>query len=196
MTAEQKDLINWLSSSIRESTRIIEMVRRLKQIKHDETKYRNIDLDYVLKETIGMFEETIEKEFEIRYDRTDVEVYANDFLGDIFSNLIENSIKFSRKRILIDIKVKEYNKGVRVEVEDNGPGIPDHLKPHIFKRLEINREKVQGSGGYGLYLIKVILNNYGGDVRHEDRVSGESGQGSRFIVDLPKGKAEPGTPAI
>jgi signal transduction histidine kinase len=69
-------------------------------------------------------------------------------------------------------------------IEDNGPGIPDELKNVIFNRNARGNTKAMGTG-LGLYLVKTLVDDYGGSVKVEDRVAGDRSKGSRFIVVLP-----------
>jgi len=72
----------------------------------------------------------------------------------------------------------------RVTIEDNGPGIPDELKSLIFNRPLRGATTAKGSG-IGLYLVKMLVDSYGGKIWVEDRTYGERTNGSVFIVLLP-----------
>jgi len=83
--------------------------------------------------------------------------------------------------------MKAYDGGrlyYKVSVEDNGPGIPDEIKPILFTRSLRGTHKVKGSG-IGLYLVKTLVKSYNGHVWAEDRVQGDRNKGSRFVVMLP-----------
>ena len=67
----------------------------------------------------------------------------------------------------------------RVAVEDDGPGIPDDFKGKIFNRMLKGSEKAKGMG-LGLYLVKSLVESYGGRVWVEDRVPGDHTKGARF----------------
>jgi signal transduction histidine kinase len=71
-----------------------------------------------------------------------------------------------------------------VSVEDNGPGIPDDMKQAVFGRMRRGDTKARGSG-LGLYLVKTLVESYGGRVWVEDRVPGDRSKGCRFVVLLP-----------
>ena len=72
----------------------------------------------------------------------------------------------------------------RVMVEDDGPGIPDDFKASIFNRTLKGTQNVKGMG-LGLYLVKSLVDSYGGRVWVEDRVSGDHTKGAKFVVMLP-----------
>ena len=70
-----------------------------------------------------------------------------------------------------------------VSVADDGPGIPDDMKGQLFRRFK--GEGVKASGhGLGLYLVKTIVEDFGGRVRVEDRVPGDYTRGAKFVVLL------------
>jgi signal transduction histidine kinase len=68
---------------------------------------------------------------------------------------------------------------VRVEIADNGPGIPDSRKETIFGKGESGLESA--GTGIGLYLVDSLVEAPGGDVWVEDN----DPAGSRFVVELP-----------
>jgi signal transduction histidine kinase len=71
-----------------------------------------------------------------------------------------------------------------VSVEDNGRGIPDDFKRQIFNRMLKGTAKAKGMG-LGLYLVRTLVNSYGGRVWVEDRVPGDHTKGAKFVVMLP-----------
>ncbi len=71
-----------------------------------------------------------------------------------------------------------------VTIDDNGPGIPDEMKRRLFNRFERGTTPTSGKG-LGLYLVRKLVEGYGGHVWVEDRVQGDHSQGSRFVVVLP-----------
>jgi signal transduction histidine kinase len=72
----------------------------------------------------------------------------------------------------------------KVVVEDNGPGIPDELKGVLFERLNLTESRVRGKG-FGLCLVKMLVDDYDGKFWVEDRVEGDHSKGARFVVMLP-----------
>jgi signal transduction histidine kinase len=69
-------------------------------------------------------------------------------------------------------------------VEDNGPGIPDSRKSAIFERTLGRLGKYTGKG-LGLTLVKTLIDDYNGRIWVEDRITGESSKGCRFVILLP-----------
>ncbi|WP_424356731.1 sensor histidine kinase [Methanocella sp. MCL-LM] len=69
-------------------------------------------------------------------------------------------------------------------IEDNGCGIPDDRKTAIFEQLKRGRTKAKGNG-LGLFIVRTLVESFGGSVYVVDRVPGDYTKGSKFIVTLP-----------
>jgi signal transduction histidine kinase len=113
-------------------------------------------------------------------------------LYDVFANLVSNAINHTGDgtNIAIVLEREEENDGRywRVSVEDDGPGIPDDIKGRIFDRMLKGTTTAKGTG-LGLYLVKSLVESYGGRAWVEDRMPGDHSKGTRFVVMLPE--AEP-----
>ena len=107
----------------------------------------------------------------------------------VMINLIDNAIKYTEPGSTIDIYTREVGHMVEVSVADNGPGIPDEQKPHIFEMFYSGANKIADSRrsmGLGLALCKSIINAHGGSIT----VSDNKPHGTVFTFTLPKGEVE------
>lgn len=171
-----------LISNIEKTTRIEDFSITLKQIK--VSKILNNAVEIIL-------EEFQNKDIHIKIHGLTKEmiVNADEFLIDIFLNILNNAVKFSKNKdeIFIEIKVSEVREDLKeflkFEFIDFGIGIPDEIKKNIFKRLYRDTLSKRGMG-IGLSLVKQIIDNYGGKIWIEDRVKGEYNKGSNFVVLL------------
>jgi signal transduction histidine kinase len=103
-------------------------------------------------------------------------VMADSMLTTVFHNLIDNSIKYGRNLSKIRIyHEKEEDGSESILYEDNGGGIAEDDKPHLF-----NKGFGQGSG-FGLYLIKRTCDIYGWTIKE----IGMFGGGVKFKFDIP-----------
>ena len=134
---------------------------------------------------------TLEKDFDV--DRVEMAGDA-DQLQQVFSNLVENAIKYGGGggRVTIRARLSERETalrapGVRVQVIDYGAGIdPLHL-PRIterFYRADDHRSRAMGGTGLGLAIVKHIINRHRGRLR----VVSDLGKGATFSVILPIGR--------
>jgi len=111
-------------------------------------------------------------------------------LGQVFRNLIDNAISFSKDGDEIVITAQLHHAFARVTVEDTGPGIPPDNLESIFERFYTERpsETFGKNSGLGLSIARQITQNAGGRIWAENRPSRMDGQtsgGARFVVELP-----------
>ncbi len=117
-------------------------------------------------------------------------VYGDGFLTELFFNIIHNAMKMDRNQLVkIEVQAEDTtdNNFIKVEVLDQGPGVPDSEKKRIFNRIPDEMEGVRGSG-IGLTLVQRILQRYGGQIWVEDRIAGDHSQGANFVVLIPRGE--------
>ena len=103
----------------------------------------------------------------------------------LFSNLLSNAVKYSAAGSPVEVMAgMKPGGGLLVHVRDQGIGIPDRDRVHLFERYYrgSNAAGVAGSG-VGLHLVAMVLELHGGAIEVESR----AGQGSTFIVHLPAG---------
>lgn len=104
---------------------------------------------------------------------------------EAFANVIENSVKYSPEGSRVKILVEPYISYISVEVEDQGMGIDKKEYTNIFQRFyrgkEAERTGLEGAG-VGLYLVRKILEEQGGNVR----VLKSGAWGTTFQMVLPK----------
>ncbi|MCX6651904.1 MAG: PAS domain S-box protein [Methanomassiliicoccales archaeon] len=114
-------------------------------------------------------------------------VLADEALPEIFSNLITNAVKFSSpKPVRVRVSMDQKRHLARVEVEDEGPGIPDDKKWKVFERhFSESSGKASKSTGLGLSIVRALAERYHGKVWADDRVKGDHSQGAKFVVELP-----------
>jgi two-component system phosphate regulon sensor histidine kinase PhoR len=114
-----------------------------------------------------------------------------DQLFQVFTNLIENAIKYGGQRAEITVGIERNERdpvlrapAVRIWVDDRGPGIdPIHI-PRLterFYRVDTHRSRELGGTGLGLAIVKHIVNRHRGRLR----IDSVPGEGSTFTVILP-----------
>jgi len=112
-------------------------------------------------------------------------------LGQVLTNLIGNSLKFTPRGGSVRVLLSPTGLGARIQVIDTGVGIDASELPHVFDRFYrgSRANEARGSGsGLGLAIVRSVVEMHGGRVMVESRV----GSGSVFTVILP---ADPRTSA-
>ncbi len=109
-------------------------------------------------------------------------------IQQVLVNLIENALKYTPERSLIEVSAACENGTVVVAVADNGPGIPASLREKIFEKFfrESSTERASGFG-LGLAICAAIVEAHGGRIR----VDGRAGGGAIFKFDLEVGTPPP-----
>jgi PAS domain S-box-containing protein len=177
--------------SINASSRLIRNVRKLQRIRTGGKGRIETDVGQVLRQVCDAYGGVAGSAATIRYmpSSSNCTVMADELLYDVFANIVENALKHAGEAPAVDVRLEtaavKGRKCCQVSVEDNGPGIADDLKPVVFGRMRRGETKARGSG-LGLYLVRTLVESYGGSVRAEDRVPGDSSQGCRFVVLLPE----------
>ncbi len=177
---------------LKDSSKLIESVRKIRRITAGGQKLEALDLGNILESVIAQYSSVPGTEVTIYYvPGGKCPVVASEFLKDIFSNLIVNSIKHSSGPVTINIGLARVadrgNDFYRVNIADDGPGIPDEMKATVFDRLARGTTRAKGKG-LGLYLVKSLVESFNGRVWVEDRVPGYPGKGCKFVVMLPAAK--------
>lgn len=107
----------------------------------------------------------------------------------VLINILDNAMKYTPPGSDIEIGWKQEGKFIYISVADNGPGIPDQAKPHIFDMFYSASNQIADSRrsmGLGLALCKSIVNAHGGEIV----VSDHKPHGSIFTFSVPAGEVE------
>jgi len=187
------EVFSVIQNSVERGSLLISNVQKLSQLEDSEVKLQSMDIIKELEESITFLRNSFpNKEFvlEINNPYNKVLVIGNEFLLDIFENLLINAAKHNNNsviEIVINIsKIKKQNKNfIKVEIMDNGRGITSTNKKSIFKKLYKKKSPVKGMG-IGLSLVKKIVESFNGKIKVEDRVQGDYSKGSNFILLIPE----------
>ena len=187
------EVFSVIQNSVERGSLLISNVQKLSQLEDSEVKLQSMDIIKELEESITFLRNSFpNKEFvlEINNPYNKVLVIGNEFLLDIFENLLINAAKHNNNsviEIVINIsKIKKQDKNfIKVEIMDNGRGITSTNKKSIFKKLYKKKSPVKGMG-IGLSLVKKIVESFNGKIKVEDRVQGDYSKGSNFILLIPE----------
>lgn len=125
-------------------------------------------------------------EVDLRFDVTPGLVLEADpeRVHQVLVNLLSNAIAHSPHGGVVEVRAERSEGVVRIEVSDEGPGIPAGESQKVFERFyrtDAARSSVEGGTGLGLAIARWIVDLHGGDIR----VATREPHGCRMIVDLP-----------
>jgi len=172
LEGENKKFADVVMKNINQSIEIIGNVSTIRKMHEQNAALEPVNLDNVIRNEIQHFSNVT-----FHYDGTDVIVQADNLLGQVFTNLIGNAVKFCGEDGEITITVGEDANNILIIVADNGTGISDTMKPHIFDRFRNGKSKKSGKG-LGLFITRHLVERYGGRIWAEDRVPGHQEEGA------------------
>jgi len=185
--------IRIIEKQINRGAKLILNVRYLTEIEETEISIKSIKVYEVLKRTTEYIINSYQdRKLNIQIDSNGKEFYAkaNELLREVFENILINAVKYNtNSTVEILIKISKYQeKGinyVKLEIIDNGMGIPDEKKEKLFLRTtRIDRSSTRM--GLGLSLVKKIIEKYNGKIWIENKVQGDYLKGSNFIFIIPE----------
>ena len=110
-----------------------------------------------------------------------------DKVSKIVENLLSNAFKYApTQQGRIEVSLRHHNDHVDLVVADNGPGITDADKQHLFERFFQSQQNARSGTGIGLNLVATYAQMHGGKVSVGDSPQG----GAMFTVTLPLHQAE------
>lgn len=130
-----------------------------------------------------------ERKLRVRPPDATVEIECDpELVSRVWSNLLDNAIKYAPSEGEITLRVDDGPDATRCEVIDNGPGVPAEYRTKIFEKfgqVGMRRDKKAHSTGLGLAFCKLAVELHGGRI---GVISEEGKAGSTFWFELPKSK--------
>lgn len=108
-----------------------------------------------------------------------------DRLTQVVCNLVSNAVKYSPPGGVVRVRLLETSDFLRVEVADQGPGIPEEFRPRVFQRFaqaDSSTTRQKGGSGLGLSISQAIVENLQGRIGFEHPPEG----GALFFFELPR----------
>lgn len=188
LTSKQRDYIASIMRAGRHMGAILRNVLNLELLRTGQLSRRPFDITAMVEEIL----ERHDDELKIKHQTLTRELSPNlptmhgddGHLGQAFSNLVSNAIKYTPENGQISVRLFERDTMLVIEVQDNGYGISEQDQEKLFR--EFFRAKtpvsvnIQGTG-LGLSLVKSIVESHSGRVS----VRSQHGVGSTFTIELP-----------
>ncbi|RKD93634.1 sensor histidine kinase [Halopiger aswanensis] len=177
-TDQQRQWATVVMDEADEMATVIDDVRVLLRTTDGEWTREPIDVSRVLRDELEKLEHKwgpVALETSIP---SPVHVRANELVARVFGNLLVNAVEHNdAERPRVSVTVEPGPDTVRIEIADNGPGIPDAEVDVLFERVE-----GRGSNhGLGLYLVRRLVTQFDGSVELVET----GADGSTFAVELP-----------
>jgi signal transduction histidine kinase len=159
-------------------------VRRIEEGRFERAK-ELVDMATLLREEAQLYSlQSAKHEVEVEIESAPLPVMGNpDRLRQVIGNLISNAIKYSPQGGVVEVSADRGNGSVRVEVHDEGMGIPLSQQPQIFTKFFRGDAPASGITGTGLGLAvsRDIVESHGGRIGF----TSAEGEGTTFFVELP-----------
>ncbi|MFP4458226.1 MAG: ATP-binding protein [Candidatus Zixiibacteriota bacterium] len=108
-------------------------------------------------------------------------LFDSEHMSRVFDNLLTNCLKYSTRGDTVRVIASMEKDMIIISISDEGPGIPDSMKPYIFDKFyQVPGEKKKGSG-LGLTITKQIIEEHGGWIKVMDNKP----KGSKFLFTIP-----------
>ena len=185
VTDEQRDFLETIKGSAMQLSELATDTLTLSRLERNEVTLQLTETD--LAELIGSIvaQQKDRRHVELTVDGNTHVTGDEDRLRQVFTNLIDNAIKYTPNGPDPRVRVTGNEDSVTVVVRDFGIGIPAGEISRVFDRFSraSNARKMRISGtGFGLFLTKQLVQLHGGTIA----VESEEGRGSTFTVVLPR----------
>jgi signal transduction histidine kinase len=183
---EDQALINDTMADLDGVLRMFASLTRISQIESSDrtAAFRAVNLAEIAREVVELFDAAAEDRGVRLTTAGDARVLVTgdrDLLFDATANLVDNAIKHGREAGAVDVEVADGATGAAITVTDDGPGIPEHALPHVFKRFyRLERSRRTPGNGLGLSLVAAVARLHGAHIEMRDNAPG-----LRFRLHFP-----------
>lgn len=186
---EHKEYVNIIISETERLTKLSSNLLRLSSLENQSIidRTQSFDLGEQIRRVVLLLEPGwSRKHLDLELDLKKITFYADEELfQQVWINLIDNAIKFSKDAGKLVIRTDIVNEQVNVYIEDNGFGMTELTRLRIFEKFfqGDSAHKTEGSG-LGLSIVKRIIDLYNGTIE----IKSEIGVGTTVIVSVPLAK--------
>jgi len=171
--SEVLDYLHDIDSACQQILEIFDFAHSYEMLGDEELK--NVDVEVTVEKAVSLFSDL--KGVKVSNECQGLTVLADSLLARLFYNLIDNSLKYGEKITQIRVYYDGSGDGqLKLIYQDDGSGIPFGEKRKLF------REGYGKGTGYGLYLIKKMMEVYGWTIQE----TGEPGKGAQFTITVPR----------
>lgn len=190
---DKKVLDRSLQTSIKETSRVIELTNRLLLLTHTDKLEKEVNdkiacnAEETLNEVINDYELIYNKLKINKEDSVEPNVLLSiphEQLKQVLIIILDNAIKYSGENKIITLRLSTQDNRYKIQIQDNGYGISQEDLPYIFDRFfraDKARSRELGGTGLGLSIAKVIIKKYKGEILAESDI----GKGTTITIMIP-----------
>ena len=173
---EQKNLIKVIQNDVQRIDRLINDISAASRLDAELSiiEVTKINLVQLLNTLIKIRATTVKCKIKFFKENNEYFVIGNENrIAQVFDNLIQNAVSFSKKNDVINIRIQSNFKNIIILVEDYGPGFPSGALKKIFNRFYTERPSGETFGnhsGLGLSISKQIIEAHGGSIEAFNRL--------------------------
>jgi signal transduction histidine kinase len=120
-------------------------------------------------------------------------IFDPDRMEQVVANLLGNALKYAPPETAVHVRAVGEEDEVRLEVRDEGPGLPPEVRSELFAPFNRGRGAVdETSLGLGLFIVRTLAEAQGATVE----VESAPGRGTSFVVKLRRARAAPAGPVV
>lgn len=187
LTEEEKQ--EYIDIIVEESNRLLNISTSILKLSKLQNKEKlnnkvNVDIAAQIEKVVNLLENRLlQKNIKVTTNLSRTIIYGDEeLLYQVWMNLIDNSIKFTKENGNIDISIKKSGNKAEISIKDNGIGMTEEEKKKVFERFyQVDKSHYSEGSGLGLSIVQKIINLSDGSIRIESK----KGEGSNFIVELP-----------
>lgn len=159
---------------------IVDAVRRAHKSGSLPSTAQTVNIADELHTALTLFEQRLDgTELVLDLDETPAAWIPPDALHHVISNLIDNALRALKGRGRVRLHLYSSGDEVLLDVDDDGPGLPDHIRANLFEPFMSGRED---GTGLGLSMCFRLAKQWSGNVTHHDL-----SPGTRFRIRMPQG---------
>ena len=186
---ERKEYINIILEETNRLLKLSNNILKLAKLQHQDKIINNeeINLSEQIKKAVLLLEpKWKDKNINFSVDAKEVYFYGDeDLLFQVWTNILDNAIKFSNENGKISVKISVAQDKISVSIKDNGIGMDSEELGMIYTRFyQIDKSHSGEGSGLGLTIVKRIVEISNGEIN----VQSEKGKGTTFTIILPQKK--------